>query len=525
MTPTEFWTVILIAFLIVMLPAFGLSGMFKKAGVPGWKAFVPFYNTWVMLEIAQRPRHWFFWQFIPVVGWFISFGILVEFVKPFGKFRFYQHALASLAAPVYFAYIGFSKTEKFLGVEQVKKHKKSAAREWIDAGVFAIVAATLIRTFVFEAYTIPTGSMEKTLLVNDFLFVSKFSYGPRIPNTPLAIPFVHHTLPVLKTKSYSELIHIPYTRWFANPVKRNDVVVFNFPAGDTLTKERDSEDPYYDILQREELTQYNKLKPQYPNEEQLKQVSRERAREIVWSNYTIATRPVDKRENYIKRCVAIPGDTLELKNSVLYINGKPGFIPPNSAIDYLVKVTPGKLLIQEDLEAEGISVKEEQDFAAAGANQYLINLSAREVELLKKFPGVESIDVYIRPEDNYPIFPRNKEIANWSLDNFGPLWIPKKGETIALTPQNIAYYRRAIQVYEGNTWEEKGGKIFLNGVAATEYTFKMNYYWMMGDNRHRSQDSRYWGFVPEDHIVGEAGMIWMSWDKGIRWGRLFNIIR
>ena len=207
--------IFLIQFLLVMLPAPGLAKMFEKAGVPASKAWMPFYNTWVILETAQRPRHWFFWQFIPVVGWFITMGIYIEWVKTFGKFRILAACSRSARAVLLFSYLGFDPKEKFIGPKAVQGHRKSAAREWIDAGIFAIVAATLIRTFVFEAYTIPTGSMEKTLLVNDFLFVSKLSYGPRLPNTPLAIPFVHHTVPGTNARSYTELINIPYTRWFA----------------------------------------------------------------------------------------------------------------------------------------------------------------------------------------------------------------------------------------------------------------------------------------------------------------------
>jgi signal peptidase I len=195
MSSSQIMFIAFISLLLVLLPAPGMYGMFKKAGVPAWKALIPFYNVGVMLHIAQRPKHWFFWQFIPVVGWFVVLGIFVEFVKPFGKFKFYQHALSVIAAPLYFAYIGFNKKDKFLGVSFVQKYKKSTSREWIDAGIFAVVAATLIRLFVFEAYTIPTGSMEKTLLINDFLFVSKWTYGPRVPNTPLSVPFVHHTIP------------------------------------------------------------------------------------------------------------------------------------------------------------------------------------------------------------------------------------------------------------------------------------------------------------------------------------------
>ena len=237
----------LIQFLLVFLPSFGLAKMFKKANVPERIAWIPFQNTWQILVTANRPRHWFYWQFIPVVGWFITMGIYIEWVKCFGKFGLLQHAAAALLPFIYFPIVGNDPKDKFVGPEAVKRHKKSTTREWIDAAVFAIVAATIIRTFIFEAYTIPTGSMEKTLLVNDFLFVSKLSYGPRLPNTPLAIPFIHHTIPGTAARSYTELIKIPYRRWFSSPVKRYDVVVFNFPEGDTVInrEEYQSAEPYY----------------------------------------------------------------------------------------------------------------------------------------------------------------------------------------------------------------------------------------------------------------------------------------
>ncbi len=517
---------ILISLLLVLLPAPGLYKMFKKAGLPGWKGLVPFLNTWEILKLSGIRKHWFFWQFVPIAGWFITLWILIESMKLFGKFKLYQHALTVFVPLFYFLYVGYNQKDKYTGPEPVKKHQKSAAREWIDAAVFAIVAATLIRTFVFEAYTIPTGSMEKTLLVNDFLFVSKLSYGPRIPNTPLAVPFVHHTVPFFNTKSYSEAIKIPYTRWFASPVNRNDVVVFNFPAGDTLTLERDSQDPYYDILRREEDQVYHQLRPQIANEAELLARSKARARENVWSQFTIATRPVDKRENYIKRCVAIAGDTLRLVNGVLYINNEPGFVPPFSSTDYYVYTSNNRILSEEELREAGIRLnndEESPDLSLAGRNIYRANLTADEVAILKALPGVDSVSRELI--NNYGgVFPFDDHF-NWSIDNFGPLWVPKKGATIELTPENIALYKRLIAVYENNQWEERDGKIWLNGQEASSYTFKMDYYWMMGDNRHRSQDSRYWGFVPEDHVVGEAWMIWMSYDNGIRWNRLLKSIR
>jgi signal peptidase I len=515
---------ILISLLLVLLPAPGLYKMFQKAGIPAWKAWVPFLNTWEILKAAKIKNHWFFWQFIPIAGWFITIWLLIEFVKLFGKFALYQHAMVVFVPFLYFPYLGWSKDEKYYGPEIVNKHKKTATREWVDAAVFAIVAATLIRTFIFEAYTIPTGSMEKTLLVNDFLFVSKLTYGPRIPNTPLAVPFVHHTVPVLNMKSYTEAVHLPYTRWFAKPVKRNDVVVFNFPAGDTLTKERDSQDPYYDILRREEAEVYTIYSAQIKDEAKLRAASEQQARNNVWDQFTVTTRPVDKRENYIKRCVAIAGDTLQLKNGILFINNEPAFVPPNSATDYYVKTQ--RMITEDELREAGISLNYDEqspDFTIAGNNAYRINLTESELAILKKIPGVDSVSREIA--DNYGgVYPFDRKF-NWSIDNFGPLWIPKKGATIPLTPGNVVLYKRAISVYENNKWEDRDGKIFINGQEATSYTFKMDYHWMMGDNRHRSQDSRYWGFVPEDHVVGSAWLIWMSYDKGIRWNRLFKTIK
>jgi signal peptidase I len=502
----DLFVIYLISLLQVLLPSFGLSAMFKKAGVPSWKAYVPFYNTYIMQQVAKRPVYWAILQLVPIAGWFITMGIFIEWIKLFGRFSLGAHTLTAFVPFLYFPYVAAHKDTRFIGPDAVKKtYKKSGTREWIDAGVFAIVAATLIRTFVFEAYTIPTSSMEKTLLVNDFLFVSKLSYGPRIPNTPLAMPFVHHTMPLVGGKSYLEWIKIPYSRWFASPVKRNDVVVFNFPAGDTLTREFDSKQPYYDMV-------------------------RIYGRDKVWEDYTILTRPVDKRENYIKRCVAIAGDTIQIKDGLLNVNGQPAFVSPTSATFYNV-VTKNRILDEETLKDAGISLNmadEEipnQDFIPQQGTGYKINLTLNELAILKKIPGVDSATItrdMINEGDVYPY--DTARSLRWTADNFGPLWIPAKGATIKLTHNNIALYKRVIHVYENNEWEEKDGKVYINGKEADSYTFKMNYYWMMGDNRHKSQDSRYWGFVPEDHVVGEAWLIWMSWDHGLRWKRLFNRI-
>lgn len=376
------------------------------------------------------------------------------------------------------------------------RKKKSAVREWLDAAIFAIIAATLIRTFIFEAYTIPTPSMEKTLLVNDFLFVSKISYGPRIPNTPLAVPFTHHTLPGTKyTKAYSEAVHWSYKRLPGfTDIKRNDVVVFNFPEGDTVALEQQDQS-YYGLV-------------------------RSLGRDAVWESYHVTARPVDKRENYIKRCVAEAGDTLSIKDGVVFVNSKQAPIPPESERRYIVQ-TNGDPLNPDRLEELDMTANPD---ATLSAGLFLYNLTPGNVATLKNFSVVKSIKPYFSGEQS--VFPYDTAHYHWTEENFGPLYIPKKGATVKLDSANIAIYDRVIRVYEGNTLEAKNGQFYINNKPADSYTFKMNYYWMMGDNRNNSLDSRYWGFVPEDHIVGKAWLIWMSYGNGsIRWSRLFRTIK
>ncbi len=488
----------------------GLFGMFKKAGIDGWKAFIPFYNTWCMVDKMKLSKVWFFLQLIPIAGQFITIWICIKFVEHFGRFGVLHHAAAVFIPFIYFPYLGFSQNEKYAGELVTNNYKKSSGREWVDAAVFAIVAATIIRTFVFEAYTIPTPSMEKTLLVNDFLFVSKFSYGPRVPNTPLAMPFVHHTMPVTNSKSYVEWIKIPYTRWFASPVKRNDVVVFNFPVNDTLINDEanfGSRTTYYEAV-------------------------RQLGRDRVWQDYgdIIITRPVDKRENFIKRCVAVGGDELQVINGIVHIKGKPQELFPESQRYYLLEVPANVYLDKERLNDMGINVREEQnDKVQIKQNVYMINITNKEKQHLTLPAGYKLTD-FIADQSNasFPykqLFPYYESNTSWTVDNYGPIIIPKKGASIDLTPDNLIRYQRCIENYEGNKLENRNGQIYLNGQLTGTYTFKMNYFWMMGDNRHNSLDSRYWGFVPEDHVVGKASLIWFSWEGGPRWQRLFNTIK
>lgn len=507
--PDKFLQIMSIGWIIIIVATIGwhigLYGMFKKAGIEPWKALIPFYNTWCMVEKMELKRFWFFLQLIPIAGQFITIWICIKFVEHFGRFNVLHHAATVFVPFVYFPYLGFSSQERYAGKKVVENYKKSGAREWIDAAAFAVVAATLIRTFVFEAYTIPTPSMEKTLLVNDFLFVSKFSYGPRIPNTPIAMPFVHHTMPITNTKSYSEAIYIPYTRWFASPVKRNDVVVFNFPVNDTLinTPEFGSQQTYYQALQLY-------------------------GRDVVWNRYgsAIITRPVDKRENFIKRCVAVSGDTLRVINGQVYTNGVPQDESLFPNIERLYNFSnPTKAFVSpESLAQLGIYAREDQNDIQDIGNSKLVNITNAEYKAMPA--DIKSQFTHFNDQRRGQVFPFYEDSTkSWTADNYGPLWIPKKGATIQLTPDNITTYQRCIQVYEGNKLEHVNGKILINDKEATTYTFKMDYYFMMGDNRHNSLDSRFWGFVPEDHVVGKASMIWFSWEGGPRWSRLFQSIK
>ncbi len=385
--------------------------------------------------------------------------------------------------------------------------KQTKVVEWIDAIIFAVIAATFIRMFFIEAYTIPTSSMEKSMLIGDYLFVSKTSYGPKLPNTPLSFPFVHHTMPFSKTaKSYVEWIKNPYKRIAGfGKVKNNDVVVFNFPEGDTVALNVQNQS-YYALV-------------------------RAYGRARVWHEKEtfgeIVARPVDKRENYIKRCVGIPGDVIELKDGQLYVNGKEQTHFPGMQRDYIV-TTDGASLSKRTMEQAGIA---EDDRHVISASQYMFPLTKSMVDKLKAIKSIKSVQPTETTAGNWDqnIFPYSDKYP-WNVDNYGPLEIPKKGQTVKLTIDNLPVYQRIIDLYEENDLKVKDGKIYINGKEADSYTFKMDYYWMMGDNRNNSADSRYWGFVPEDHVVGKAVFIWLSLDKDqpfynkIRWSRLFSFV-
>ena len=404
---------------------------------------------------------------------------------------------------------------------------------WVDALVFALVAVYFINLFFFQNYVIPSSSLEKSLLTGDSLFVSKVSYGPRIPETPLTMPLTQHTMPIYNCKSYIEWPHWDYRRVKGlGKVELNDIVVFNFPAGDTICSAQQYQAyDYYQLCYQIGYQMY----PQRPNPDSLTQEQLplyfntiyQAGKQTIEANPQeyglIDTRPTDRRENYVKRCVGLPGQTLQIKDRIIYINGKANKEPDNVQYSYQIKLK--RHFTDEEMKEWGITMEELKDLNNYG----YMPMTNKTADILKKRPDiVESIKLNTDAND-LDIYPLNGNM-HWTRDNYGPIWIPAKGETIDLTLKNLPIYERPIRTYEGNKLEVKDGKIFINDKETTKYTFKMDYYWMQGDNRHNSLDSRYWGFVPEDHIVGKPIFIWWSSDpdrggfSGVRWNRLFRFV-
>ncbi|MFW6227416.1 MAG: S26 family signal peptidase [Bacteroidota bacterium] len=419
-------------------------------------------------------------------------------------------------------------TEKINWTPWKKRHgKNSTLVEWIDALIFAVIAVTIINIFLFQNYKIPTGSMEKSLLIGDHLYVSKVAYGPRVPNTPLAFPFAQHTMPLTeKTKSYLEWIQLPYKRLAGfGDVKRDDAVVFNFPAGDTVVVQMQAQSYYSIILGYAE--QFRQRDISANAEPKPFSVYKARARQYIWDNYDIVARPVDRRDNYIKRCVALPGDDLEIINRKIHVNGEPQKEIEGIQFKYWIKTNqPFNPKTFERLDISSNDIK------GVSSSDYHILMSEEKAEKVAGYANVDDVQVIEKPEGQYAnyIFPHSPDYP-WNEDNFGPLHIPAKGETVELTIENLPLYERIIDQYEDNDLAVRDSVIYINGEVANTYTFEMDYYFMVGDNRHDSADSRFWGFVPEDHIVGKPKFIWLSLDKdksfpmNIRLRRMFMRIR
>ena len=408
---------------------------------------------------------------------------------------------------------------------------------WVDALVFALVAVYFINLFFFQNYVIPSSSLEKSLLTGDYLFVSKVSYGPRIPETPLTMPLTQHTMPLVNVKSYVEWPHWDYRRVKGlGNVKLNDIVVFNYPAGDTLVnEERYQANDYYQMVysigdqlmqqngQEKDVRAMNPLQQRHYFE-QVYATGRNYISSMPGEYGDIISRPTDRRENYVKRCVGLPGQTLQIKNRIVYLNGKANKEPDNVQYTYKMKLKgefPVELADELGITNEDLLMYNQSGVIPLTKKAYLALKANKNL--------VESISINADAiyGDLYPL----NAYTGWTRDNYGPVWIPKKGKSIQLNLKNLPIYERCIKVYEGNDLKvDSQGNIFINGKLAKSYTFKLDYYWMMGDNRHNSADSRYWGFVPEDHIVGKPIFIWWSHSpdhpgfSGIRWNRLFNFV-
>lgn len=479
---------VFIFFLFIQVVHFlGTWKLYEKAGRKAWEAAVPIYNAYVLMQIINRPKEWY-WiilLFIPIINLIVFPVLWVETIRSFGRVERYETILVVLTLGFYIYYVNYMLDVEY--VEDRSLKPRTSAGEWIASILFAVVAATLVHTYVMQPFVIPSSSLEKTLLVGDFLFVSKVHYGARTPMTAVAAPMVHDAIPFTGMKSYLSEPQLPYFRFPGfETIERNDIVVFNWPV-DTLT-----------------VIDNPNSKPIY--------------------------KPLDKRSNYVKRCVGLPGDKLEVRDGFVYTNGIQNDLPDRAKLqfNYLVKTKGGRFNDQYLHDRYDIT-----DGYQMFDQQTCLFLAVTEssAEELKNHPNVLSVERFIEPttKRGNNIFPHNDNYK-WTGTNFGPIKIPAKGASINLTKENLPLYKRLISEYEGHDLKVNGDEIIIDGEVATSYTFAQDYYWMMGDNRGNSQDSRSWGFVPFDHVLGKPVFVWFSWDtkasgfNKVRWSRLFTTV-
>lgn len=514
----------LFAYFIVLYAS--LWKLFVKAGRKAWEGWVPFYNLYVWNKLIGKPWWWLLLLLVPGVNLLMLIIMNVNISIAFGERAVKDHVVMTFLPWWKVPQIAFQERYKYVGPIPHGQRKRNLAGQWGDAILFAVIVATVFRTFTFEAFTIPTPSMEKSLLVGDYLFVSKLSYGPRMPMTPITFPFTHHTLPLTtSTPSFVNWFSQPYRRLpgFGTP-QRGDAVVFNFPEGDTVVANFQNQS-YYQLVR-----DYGRKNVWNANYRQWNLVDG-RPQKVPMGG--VLARPTDKQENYIKRCVAIAGDSLEVRDGYVWVNGEKQEVPPQAQYAYEFKLRDrfNTKVLKEQLDINPDDVQQ------IGPNEVSIPLSADVAEKLKGFGNVIGMTRQNHPRgysNEYhkdPFFPNDARF-DWSEDNYGPIWIPKAGTTIDLTTDNLPLFRRLIEVYEGHDLEVKGTDIHIDGVKTSTYTIEQDYYWLMGDNRHRSQDSRFWGYVPHDHVVGKAVLVWLTVDPqnggfpaGIRWRRLFTKVR
>jgi len=470
-------------FLIMQVVHFaGTWKLYKKAGRQAWEAAIPIYNAIILMKIINRPKWWVILLFIPIVNLIMFPVVWVETLRSFGKNSTVDTILGIVTLGLYIYYVNYALDVKY--IENRSLHPANKSADTVSSLLFAIVVATLVHTYVMQPFTIPTGSLEKTLLVGDFLFVSKNHYGARTPMTTVSMPMVHDTIPFINKKSYLNKPQLPYFRFPAfEQVEKNDIVVFNWPT-DTVI---DFKGTYASGIRK----------------------------------------PIDKKTNYVKRCVGTPGDSLSFVDGVAFINGKELKLSDRAKVQYSYEVaTVGGSMLDPNYLTRDLKIyPTDIGYNRENNTYFFISLTEENATILKKNPVVQSVTKLISKKGENPdnrIFPHTK---NWNQDNLGPIYIPQAGKTVKLDKESLPFYELIIREYEGNNLKVNGDEIRINGKIVNSYTFQQDYYYMVGDNRHNSLDSRYWGFVPADHIVGKPVFIWMSLDPTIPWSKAIDKIR